>query len=70
MNPHLTRFSLRLSTIFMLKAFKCEPTFAAARLSHPRERDSTYTLKLSPQEQLEVALGLLNLKPPEIKALE
>ena len=29
-----------------------------------------YTLKLSPQEQLEVALGLLNLNPPEIKALE
>jgi hypothetical protein len=32
--------------------------------------DRIYTLKLSPQEQLEVAFGLENLNPPEIRAAE
>lgn len=37
---------------------------------HPRNADAiryrtpAYTLKLSPQEQLALALGLVNLKPP------
>lgn len=37
-------------------------------LDAPKNRHQT--LKLSPQEQLDVAFGLLNLKPPEIKASE
>lgn len=35
-----------------------------------RPSHANQTLKLSPHEQLDVALGLLNLKPPEIKAFE